>query len=121
MAWEKRDNRTYYYRTIHREGKVTKQYFGNGAVGRFAANVDALRRAERQAGEEVRQRKKDRLEAAVTLTCELNEACKLLASATLLAAGFHRPLRHQWRRWYRGKKEIRQSCRATRGERKGGR
>src|SRR5271157_256751 len=73
MAWEKRDERTYYYRTIRTKGKVSKQYFGNGAVGRFAANADAFRRAQRKAQEEVRQTKKDQVEAAVTVTCELTE------------------------------------------------
>ncbi len=116
MAWEKRGKRTYYYRCIRSEGKVKKVYYGTGPVGRVAANIDAVRRAERQAAQQAMKVQADRLDAAVALTRELGRACELLTAATLLAAGFHRPSRHPWRRWRHGRKVLRAAaCAARRG------
>ena len=39
-------------------------YYGAGAVGKLAAEADALRRAERKAQEEMRRAKKELLGAA---------------------------------------------------------
>jgi hypothetical protein len=106
MAWEKHGERKYFYRTVRREGKVLKLYYGAGPAGHLAAAVDALRRAEQQAERAVRRAAKDRLDLAVTLTCDLTRGCDLLAAATLLAAGFHRASRHLWRTWRNGRKAL---------------
>src|SRR4051794_18721354 len=109
MAWEKRGNKTYFYRSVFCDGKVKKIYYGAGPAGKLAADADALRRAERKAEEEARRWQKDQLDAAVTLTRDLNLGCELLAAATLLAAGYHRPCRHPWRTWRDGKQILKQS------------
>jgi hypothetical protein len=106
MAWEKHGERTYFYRSVRRDGKVVKVYYGAGPVGRLAAEVGALRRAERQAEADARKAQEDRLGAAVTLTRDLSEGCELLAAATLLAAGYHRPSRHKWRIWRHGRRAL---------------
>src|SRR5262245_45454407 len=106
MAWEKHGRRSYYYRSVRRAGKVVKVYHGTGPVGRLAAEVDALRRAEQRAKAEDRKAQNDRLDAAMTLTCDLGRGCEVLAAATLLAAGFHRPSRHPWRIWRDGRRAL---------------
>ena len=106
MAWEKHGERSYFYRSVRRDGKVVKVYHGTGPVGRLAAEVDALRRAERQAAADARKAQKDRLDVAMTVTRDLSEARDLLAAATLLAAGYHRPSRHQWRIWRNGRRTL---------------
>jgi hypothetical protein len=106
MAWEKRGGgkRKYFYRSIRRDGRVKKLYYGNGPIGEIAAGNDALRRAEREAAERAAQVIRDRLNAAVTLTQELCRVGALLAAATLLVAGYHRPSRHGWRTWRHGRR-----------------
>ena len=111
MAWEKYGARRYYYRCVRRDGAVKKLYYGAGATGQLAAEVDALRRAERQAEADARKARKDRLDAAMTLTRDLSGGCELLAAATLLAAGFHRPSRHPWRIWRDGCRTLRHDSR----------
>jgi hypothetical protein len=106
MAWEKYGERRYYYRSVRRDGQVKKLYYGAGPTGQLAAAVDALRRAERQAEEAVRRAARDRLDAALALTRDLSRGCELLAAATLLAAGLHRPSRHPWRIWRDGHKVL---------------
>jgi hypothetical protein len=76
---------------------VKKIYYGRGPLGTYAANAEALRRAERAAIEEALRAERNRLDIALALTQELNRRCELLAVASLLAAGFHRPSRHTWR------------------------
>jgi hypothetical protein len=116
MAWEKRGARTYFYRSVRCDGKVKKLYYGSGPTGRLAANADALRRAERVAAEQALRAAKDQLNEAVRLTHELNRCCDLLAAAMLLAAGFHRPGRHTWRRWRNGRRTLHASAGACGGD-----
>jgi hypothetical protein len=106
MAWEKHGARTYYYRSVRQDGRVRKLYYGAGAVGKIAAEVDALRRAEQAAAETSRREHRNQLDAAMGLTQKLNRECDVLTAAELLAAGFHRPSRHSWRIWRNGRKAI---------------
>src|SRR5262249_9085371 len=109
MAWEKHGRRSYYYRSVRRAGKVVKVYHGTGPVGRLAAEVDALRRAEQRAEADARKAQQDGLDAAVKLTRDLSAECELLAAATLLAAGYHRASRHPWRMWRHGRRALKSS------------
>jgi hypothetical protein len=113
MGWEKRHNRTYYYRSVRQQGRVTKVYYGPGPVGKLAAEVEAFRRAEREAEENIRRAARDQLDAAVALTRDLARWCEFLAAGTLLAAGYHRHARHPWRRWRHGRTALRAAPRAA--------
>jgi hypothetical protein len=106
VAWEQRGQKTYYYRTVHQDGKVRRLYLGTGPAGRLAADADALRRAERKAEQEALRAWQGQLDAAATLNRDLNRGCEVLAAATLLAAGFHRPCRHAWRIWIDGRRTL---------------
>jgi hypothetical protein len=70
--------------------------------GRIAANFIALRQAEQQVEALAQRREKQTLEAAVGL----NRWCNLLVAGAMLAAGFHRPGRHAWRKWNLGRKTL---------------
>ena len=58
MAWERRANREYYYRTLRQENRIVKRYFGCGQrahqaaeadkAAREARHMESLRRAERR-------------------------------------------------------------------------
>jgi hypothetical protein len=108
VAWEKRGTRKYFYRSVRTGGRVRKLYYGAGLVGELAASVDALRRAERRAVEQALREERTRLDAAAALTRDLSRGCELLAAATLLTAGFHRPCRHDWRVWRDGRRALNQ-------------
>jgi hypothetical protein len=109
MAWEAHGNRKYFYRSVWHEGRVKKLYYGAGPLGQLAANADALRRAEAKAIQEARRAHADRLDIAQELTRTLSQGCALLVAATLLAAGYHRPGRHSWRRWRNGRRALKQA------------
>jgi hypothetical protein len=107
MAWERRGERAYFYRTIRQDGGWRRVYYGTGPVGQFAAEVDALRRAENRAYVTAAQAARARLEEVITQTLELQRGCALFTSAVLLMAGYHRASRHRWRPWRNGRKALR--------------
>ena len=94
MAWEARGGCRFYYRVVRDDGRVRRLYLGNGPVAELAARDAELRRAERQA----RARSQARLEAAEAASRELAELADLLVRAALVAAGYHRHDRGNWRK-----------------------
>ena len=78
MAWERRGVGLYYYSSARRDGKVVKAYHGRGLAGRLAAERAMLAP----------------IEAAMAA---LDEACRLMTRACLVAGGYHESCGH-WRR-----------------------
>ena len=94
VAWEARGGGRFYYRVVRDDGRVRRLYLGNGPVAELAVRDAELRRAERQA----RARSQARLEAAEAASRELAELTDLLAQVALMAAGYHRHDRGNWRK-----------------------
>jgi hypothetical protein len=98
MAWE----RGYYYRVRRENGRVVREYVGNGRLGQLAAELDAL---EREKGRETRrldaealrneQAELDALDANLEAVIETTD---VLAHAALVAAGYHLHKRGEWRK-----------------------
>jgi hypothetical protein len=98
MGWEQRRGRLYYYRSTREDGRVRKQYLGSGPSATMFANLDALdreERAEKWAEEQAEQRRYFELEQQTARVCALTEA---LARAVLLASGYRRHHRGEWRK-----------------------
>jgi hypothetical protein len=101
MAWERRGNGLYYYRSKRVNGKVVKEYVGAGPVASMVADAEATARqvddmlhSERRAKQE---ESRERFEAVDAPISDFNEAAQVLAKAALLAAGYHRHERGEWR------------------------
>jgi hypothetical protein len=100
MAWQVVDGRKYYYRHRRVDGRPVRRYVG--AAGSPAATLAAAdadrRRLQREAAarerhaEQARQRE---VEGLLVRLCALSD---VLTRAALLASGFHRHHRGQWRR-----------------------
>jgi nucleotide-binding universal stress UspA family protein len=93
MAWEQRGSRNYYYRKRRLGDQVVSEYIGAGELAGHAAALDALERQLRRAERKAWQSRRS-FDAQIDELCDLISA---LASATLLAAGYHRH-KGQWRR-----------------------
>jgi len=97
MAWEKRGDHSYYYRSVGDGGRVRKVYLGRGIFGELAARRDEEKR-ERQAAERDCEREElGRLEALAAPVLEIDEAAEVLTRAALVASGYHRH-KGEWRR-----------------------
>ena len=99
MAWEARQRGgRYYTRSVKRNGRVSREYVGCGPAAELIAQMEALERErrdeERRAAREAEERR-CALEAPVRQLCE---AAELWAQVALVAAGYHRHDRGEWRR-----------------------
>ncbi len=98
MAWESRNGRgRYYTRSRRRNGRVVREYVGAGEVAELAALIDEQERARREAEAIARQAALAEMHA---LEAGVAEVCKLVDLATrigLVANGYHRHHRGEWR------------------------
>ena len=100
MAWQAVDGRKYYYRHRRVGGRPRTVYVGaaGSRAAELAAADDDLRRLQQEAAarerhaEQARQRE---VEGPLVRLCAVSD---VLTRAALLASGFHRHHRGQWRR-----------------------
>jgi hypothetical protein len=97
--WERRQRGgAYYTRSRRVGGRVVRQYVGAGALGHLAALTDALERLRREEEVAAWKEEQERMEDLAAPVEELCEHAEILARATLLASGFHRHNRGEWRK-----------------------
>jgi len=94
MSWEQRKQRgRYYYRTRRRNGKIIREYYGNGPAAEKAAAEDARAGVEREAWRQTKLEVAN-VESAVSVFVQ---RCEELLEATMLAAGLHNH-KGEWRK-----------------------
>ena len=99
MGWEKRERGgPYYTRSKKVDGRVIREYVGGGTLGHLTALQDAQERRRREEEAASWKQERERLEALLAPVEDLCEATEVLYRATLLAAGFRRHQRGEWRR-----------------------
>ena len=98
MAWEQRGNRSYYYHSSRRGGRVVKEYFGTGRVADLRAQLDGLTLERRAIKRQDRLAERGRCDALEARILELIQLTDALVAATLTVAGYHRHDRGAWRR-----------------------
>jgi hypothetical protein len=95
MGW---DRGRYYTRSKKVSGRVVREYIGTGRLAELAAQMDAIERADREAERAARRAEKDELAALDADLKALAETTDLVARAALVAAGYHRHKRGEWRK-----------------------
>ena len=97
--WERRERGGFYYTRSRKEGgRVVREYVGGGVLGEIAALEDEYERRRR--GEEAAfwKEERERLEELVAPVEELCEEAEVLVRAALIAAGYRRHNRGEWRK-----------------------
>jgi hypothetical protein len=103
--WEWRERGGPYYTRSRKEGgRVVREYVGGGALGEIAALEDEHERRHRQEEAAFCKEERENLEELAAPVDELCEVAEVLARATLLAAGYRRHNRGEWRK-RRGQQE----------------
>ena len=87
----------YYYRSVRVNGQPRREYVGAGPVAELAAQFDALDRAQREAAREAQRAIEDELDEIDGPLIELDTLADALVRAALLAAGYRRHHRGEWR------------------------
>ena len=77
---------------------MVREYVGGGVLGELAAQMDAERRRRREEEKAVQRKERERLDALVAPLEELCEAAEIIARAALVASGYHRHNRGEWRK-----------------------
>jgi hypothetical protein len=98
MAWELRRGRPYYYRKERHGDRVVSRYAGGGPAGHSSACRDREERAARARSAEARRSDRDRLADENQAMEAWFEDVEVLAQAALLAAGYYRHDRGEWRK-----------------------
>jgi hypothetical protein len=96
MGWDKGGR--YYTRSRKVNGKVVREYVGGGDFGRLAALIDADGRALREEERQIRRAERDRYNTLERTLDDLDRLTDLVAEAALLAAGYRRHNRGEWRK-----------------------
>jgi hypothetical protein len=98
MAWEQRGTQTYYYRSVRRNGRVTKDYLGTGPLAELYAAEEAERRAQRHTEAETWRQEQAALDALDQQLDDYWNAATILLKATLYAEGYYQHDRGAWRK-----------------------
>ena len=103
--WERRERGGLYYtRSRNEGGRVVREYVGGGVLGEIAALEDDYKRRRREEEVALWKEERERLEDLMAPLDELCEAAEVLTRAALVAAGYRRHNRGEWRK-SRGQKE----------------
>src|SRR5215469_285472 len=97
MGWERRNERSYYYRKRRVGEKVVSEYIGSGSVGEAAAVLDEAARLDRSQELEQLRRMKSEDRARDRQIDDLIASIDAAIRGELEEMGFHRHKR-QWRR-----------------------
>jgi hypothetical protein len=98
MGWESRDRGgSYYTRSRKVNGRVIREYVGGGVIGEITALEDAQARREREERARLDREERERVETLTRSVEELCEEAEMLARAALIAAGYRRHDRGEWR------------------------
>lgn len=101
MPWKQRGNRTYFYWTRRRGGRVVQEYWGTGLKAELAkalASEDREIRAERRQADRAALdgwRKAD--DVALMELASLDRRARQAATRHLVALGYYRDVRRRWR------------------------
>ena len=98
MAWEQRGPHAYYYRSVRRHGRVTKEYLGTGPLAALSVAADAQRRAQRQGKAEAWRQEQAALEAIDTQLEAWWDLGTVELKATLYTEGYYQHDRGTWRK-----------------------
>ena len=99
MGWERRERGGLYYTRTRKEGgRVVREYVGGGILGELAARMDVEERRRREEEEANRGEERQRLDALAAPVEELCEAAEVIFRAALIASGYHRHNRGEWRK-----------------------
>jgi hypothetical protein len=97
--WERRERGgPYYTRSRKVNGQVIREYVGGGVLGEIAALEDEAERRRRQEEVVLWKEERERVEDLMAPVEELCEAAEVLARAALVAAGYRRHKRGEWRK-----------------------
>jgi hypothetical protein len=98
MGWKIINGRSYYYRTVREGGQIRSEYVGASGTASLIAQLDAIDREAKEAERHERKLERAQAETEDRELADWCESIETLARAALVAAGYHRHHRGEWRK-----------------------
>ena len=99
MAWETRERGgRYYTRSVREGGRVRREYIGTGATAALIAAHDERAREARMLIRAAERTERDGVERAAAEFTEFDTLIESVARLALIAAGYQRHHRGEWRK-----------------------
>ena len=95
MGWELG---RYYTRSHRRDGRIVREYFGNGSTAKLLARMDEINRQQLADAANAWCQQKAELTDARLSVAEFCRSVELLAHAALVMAGYCQSRRGTWRK-----------------------
>ena len=97
MGWEKRGNKSYYYRKRRVNGRVCSEYVGRGAIAQISVEIIQNDQRDRKTGREAIRCVQQDEKAIDRQLATAEAAIYAITDAKLSAEGYHKH-KGQWRR-----------------------
>ncbi len=99
MGWETRQRGgSYYTRSVRQGGRVRREYIGTGETAALIATIDERDRQARMMARAAERAERERIGGADAALADLDALTEAMARLALVAAGYHRHHRGEWRR-----------------------
>jgi hypothetical protein len=98
MALIHRNGRSYIYRSVRRNGRVTSEYGGSGEDAYLISRLETIARDEADLKHWQERQKRKELDELEQSLDELAQQAHDLARGALTAAGYHQHNRGKWRK-----------------------
>lgn len=108
MGWEKRGNKSYYYKKEREGSKVKSVYVGHGEIAHMVAEIQSTSPLLERVARKLKSPEQVKWEKAEAALDRASDLIQLITQAALLSAGYHTH-RRQWRRKRDDKDQIQQS------------
>jgi hypothetical protein len=90
MGWEKRNNKTYYYRKERHGARVISEYVGSDETAHLLDSLTRLMRERKNRQRDQEQAATARMERQESADGDIFDAVEAMTQAALLVGGFHR-------------------------------
>jgi hypothetical protein len=98
MGWKQINGRSYYYRSVREGSRVRSEYFGTGEVASLVSQIDMINRYDRETERRAWKGEKGQADAEDRELSDWFDGIAAVADAAMIAAGFHKHHRGEWRR-----------------------
>ena len=97
MAWIRKGNQEYYYRSRRQGSHVISEYVGNGPLAELSAEIDQAERQERSARQKQERQRQQEYKQAERTADQAGDLINMITQAAYLATG-HYTHKRQWRK-----------------------
>jgi hypothetical protein len=98
MGWKQINGRSYFYRLVREGDRVRSEYVGAGETASLVALLVASERTEREVERQAWKTERGQADSEDRELAEWCDRIEALASTVMVAAGYHRHDRGEWRR-----------------------